>query len=313
MIIQNPFIRQGVADLAGALSGDPEGRARTVAVLANAQNNAAQRDLRFQEQDQRAGIAAALSQANPDLQRALALGAAQDFANIAENTSAAASLPGVADAFTPEQLSRFQTGAGVQSFGNTETGFGQGLENELARQRIASGATIRAAEIAAAQRAGSSARRPVTLAPGAVLVDPNQINPETGLAQVLARGDGGSQAPRAHEIIGRDDLVLAVPMMNAALANKGLTPNDGQAVQLSSTALARATEIRAADPSVPKDRAIALAVAEIANQAEAGSSFFGLFESGVTIPQGTTAPTASAPRAPSAGVTPGGNQFRVIN
>lgn len=153
--IQNPYLNAGFSDLAKALTGAPTDRAKVVALMAGAQNDVAQRDLRRQEQDYRQGIVGALSAAgDPNYRGALAYGSALDMANIAKNTGAVMAVPELQDRHSPGQRSIYQTS--YKDYGDTEVGFGEGLANELAKAHIAAQAQRDVASIAAGAKGGAS-------------------------------------------------------------------------------------------------------------------------------------------------------------
>jgi hypothetical protein len=134
--IANPYFRRhvqaGLPALADAF--DPRQGAQMEAYLAQATENLASAyDQRALTGGRASLVDALLSGADPATVHAYAMGAG-GYPNYDPGRvlSSLYSSPGYGN-FTPEELSRQQAGAGVQTFPNTEIGHGQSLANDMAR------------------------------------------------------------------------------------------------------------------------------------------------------------------------------------
>ncbi len=152
MALKDPRSLDLLNSITGIIAGpDPLKRAQSEAFLGRASSDYAtadttRRELEWREKMLQAGL-------NADTRQSMAL-ASVIGGDVGRNApaliSGMAGLPG--SDVSEEIASNISALMGVQGMGDTPVGYGKGLENAIQRQRISTGGTIRAAEIAAAQR-----------------------------------------------------------------------------------------------------------------------------------------------------------------
>lgn len=192
-MVQNPEIARGLLNIGGALMGDPVREAQTQAAISAARQRGAQAQLDEQTYDGRQKLTESLIAG--DRKRGLAIGAGlgNDYTdNLTEVVGAMMGLPG--SGVSEADLSQYLVGGGVQKAQDTFTGLERNNDASMARQRVASGVAVRAAQI----RAGASERIAAANRAAAQQAIQDQLIEavEDGVTKYVRQGDAkGMTAP----------------------------------------------------------------------------------------------------------------------
>ena len=199
--VSNPQFANSLVRLADSFMGDPEREARAMAAIAQTQAANARAALDSQTFSGRDRAAGAFTGDGgyEDVVRQLFSGYAMqgaDLADAAPGAATYASLPSVRAVLDDQAFTDALVATGTQRYGDPQQGVGETLANNLARQRISSGAAVRAAEIRAAQSGANNEANIAAAAAAAANALVPGVDPETNTTILIPTGEAqGRMAP----------------------------------------------------------------------------------------------------------------------
>lgn len=191
----NPAIARGLLNIGDALMGDPVRQAQGQAAIAGARQRRAAAELDEQTADARTQVAESLLSGDSARAHAIASVMGNDYTR--DFTSIVGAMMGLPGSDVSENdLSRYLVGGGVQKAQDTFTGMERDNAAALQRQRVSSGATVRAAQIRAeaSERIAAQQRAADEAAQAAKLVEVMQND---DIVRVPAGEAVGLPAPRS--------------------------------------------------------------------------------------------------------------------